>query len=150
SQNPDERYTSAEQMMADLRAAVVETPKEEKEPEIVITDPAVLALIEAHDLFNRAQERWSDGAGRFRLEAGDFKYIDGFYSAAGNWDIELDNLAKRLMMRAALEHGYNLDYWWAQLEDLSDRRAITLQTLTSDLAPARLRAIQRLAMMEDS
>jgi hypothetical protein len=151
---PEERFSSASDIMQALRAAAAaqgpSTQEAEPEPELIITDPAILALFEAHDLFNRARERWSDGAGRFRFEAGDFKYVDGYYSAAADWDLELDDMAKRLMLRAALEHGYNADYWWEQVADIADRRAVALQTLTSDLAPARMRAMQRLATIEDS
>jgi Protein kinase domain len=147
---PGDRYNSAAEIVADLRGALAGARTEPKPEVPVITDPAILALMEAQELFNRAQERWSDGAGRFRLEAGDFKYIDSFYGAPENWAIVLDGIARRLMLRAALEHGHNLDYWWAQLEDLADRRAVTLQALTSDLGPARLRAMERLTTIDDS
>jgi serine/threonine protein kinase len=147
---PDQRYDTAAEIVADLRAGLKTSPAPVEPPAPPITDPAMLAFIEAQDLFNRAQERWSDGAGRFRLEAGDFKYVDSFYSAPANWHIELDNIARRLLLRAALEHGHNLDHWWTQLEDLADRRAVTLQTLNGDLAAGRLRAMQRLATIEDS
>jgi serine/threonine protein kinase len=145
---PANRYQSASEITAALRATLMAgAPVEEA---LLITDPALLALKEANDLFDKAQERWSDGAGRFRLEAGDFKYIDSFYSAPENWDLHLDDVARRLMLRAALEHGHNLDYWWSQLDDVADQRAVSLQTLTSDLAPARIRAFQRLSTIEDS
>ncbi len=147
--DPADRYDSASEITAALRATL--TPSGAPvEGALLITDPAMLALKEANDLFERAQERWSDGAGRFRLEAGDFKYIDSFYSTPGDWGIHLDDVARRLMLRAALEHGHNLTYWWSQLDDVADQRAVSLQTLTSDLAPARLRAIQQLSTIDDS
>ncbi len=147
---PADRYKSAAEIVADLRAALSSESVEAAPGGPVITDPALLAFMEARELFNQAQERWADGAGRFRLDVGDFKYIDSFYNAPENWDLQLDAIARRLMLRAALEHGYSLDYWWTQLEDIADRRAVTLQALTSDLASARLRAIERLSAIEDS
>ncbi len=150
---PDDRYQSATEMITELRRAVAGTTPAQAaapEPAPVITDPAKLALIGAHDLFNRAQERWSDGAGRFRFEAGDYKYVDGFYSNPDDWAITLNPIAERLMLRAALEHGYNLDYWWNLINDVDDRRAVTLQTLTSEIASARMRAMERLVVQPDS
>jgi serine/threonine protein kinase len=102
--DPADRYNSATEITAALRATLAPTGAP-VEAAPLITDPALLALKEANDLFDKAQERWSDGAGRFRLEAGDFKYIDSFYSAPGDWEIHLDDVARRLMLRAALEHG---------------------------------------------
>ncbi len=145
-----DRYQTATEMIDALRDAVQPAGKTQVNQPAPVTDPAMLAVIEAHDLFDKALERWSDGAGRFRLEAGDFKYIDSFFSAPEDWNIYLNDDARRLMLRAALEHGYNVDTWWSQLDNLADRRAVTLQTLTSDLAPARLRAIERLTAIEDS
>ncbi|MEP7288499.1 MAG: protein kinase [Chloroflexota bacterium] len=149
---PDDRFQTAVESVEALREAVTENaqPAAAVEVPVEITDPTVLALMEAQDLFRRAQERWSDGAGRFRFEAGDFKYVDSYYADADDWNIQLTDVGMRLMLRAALEHGHDLEYWWEQIKDTDDRRAVALQALTSDLAPARLRAIEHLAYIQDS
>ena len=113
-------------------------------------DPALLALNRANTLFDTALSEWADGAGRFRLYADDFNYIDSFYSDSGSWDLALSDAGKRLMLRAALEHGYKLDTWWAAVGTIADRRALALQTLNSELPPARLRAIEYLTVIDDS
>jgi serine/threonine protein kinase len=151
--SPEDRYQSATEAVAALKQVVGDTlPSIQREPEI--TDPTLLALKEARDLFNKAQERWADGSGRFRFEVGDYKYVESYYANSDLWDISLDGVAKRLMLRGALEHDHNIDYWWKALDmgdsAVEDRRAVTLQTLTSDNASARQRAMHYLANVEDS
>jgi len=152
AREPADRYENASKIIADLRAVLA--PKirrtQTTEQPAPVTDPVMLALLEAHDLFDKAMERWSDGAGKFRLEAGDFKYIDSYFREPEVWDIYLTEVAKRFLLRAALEHGYNLEHWWGLVTDVTEQRAVALQTLNSDLAPARLRAIQRLMTIPDS
>src|SRR5258708_4818888 len=151
--SPDDRYQTATEATTALREAITEhLPQGYAAAEVLpeITDPAMLALIEAQDLFFKAQERWSDGAGRFRFEAGEFKYVDSYFIEPETWQLELSDIALRLMLRGALEHGYNTDYWWEQNKDIDDRRAVTLQTLTSEQPSARLRAMERLTYIQDS
>ncbi|HLY28807.1 MAG TPA: serine/threonine-protein kinase, partial [Aggregatilineales bacterium] len=118
--------------------------------ELPVTDPALQALKKANVLFDDALLDWADGAGRFHLYAEDFQFIDSFYSDAAAWGIHLDAAAHRMMLRAALEHGYEVDVWWNAIEHIGERRGIALQTLTSELAPARLRAMHYLAQVGDS
>ncbi len=54
------------------------------------------------------------------------------------------------MLRAALEYGYHLDLWWKRVEQLADRRAVTLQALSSEMPAARIRAMERLTTIQDS
>ncbi len=156
--DPADRYASA--------SAIVEALKATIEPErsldmltldddgflqlLPTTDPAQLALNKANDLFMTALEAWADGAGRFRLYADDFKYIDSFYSAGESWDLTLDDAGKRMMLRAAIEHGYKLEAWSKQVSAVAEQRAVALQALTSELPHARLRAIERLTAIDDS
>ena len=148
--HPDARYDSAMEFVTALRAVVNPETAKTTTVEVVELDPAKQAFNEAHELFSRALDRWADGAGRFRLEAGDFKYITSFYDDADAWEITLDDSMRRMMLRAALEHGHELDKWWQQVPNEADRRAVTLQTLNSDYDPARLRAMERLIMLPDS
>ncbi|MCC7446142.1 MAG: protein kinase [Anaerolineae bacterium] len=152
AREPADRYENASRIIADLR--MVLAPKMRRtqttEQPAPVTDPIMLALLEAHDLFDKAMERWSDGAGKFRLESGDFKYIDSYFREPEVWDIYLTEVAKRFLLRAALEHGYNLEHWWGQVTDVAEQRAVALQTLNSDVASARQRAIQRLMTIPDS
>ncbi len=115
-----------------------------------IDDPALMALNKANDLYGTALSEWADGAGRFRLYADDYKFIDSFYGASENRDLELNDAGKRLMLRAALEHDYKIDFWWQAVPETSSRRAVALQTLSSDIPSARLRAIEYLTLIDDT
>lgn len=151
--DPQHRYASATELVRELRQANQKDRKTETtEVDVLlpITDPALLASIEAHNLFDSAVQKWADGAGRFRLYEEDFQYIDSYFRSGENWNIVVDEAAKRMLLRAALEYGTNLDHWWAQVEDQAERRAVMLQTLTSELPTARLRAIQYLTILEDA
>lgn len=157
--DPDDRYESAAAIVEDLRAAqrTLESAAAgtgSLEDGLLLTlpvdDPAVLASMEADRLFASALEKWADGAGRFRLYEEDFKYIDSFYSVGEELGVNLDESARRLMLRGALEHGHNLDHWWAEVGLTSEQRAVALQTLGSELPSARLRAIERLTALPDS
>src|SRR5260221_9115906 len=109
---PDDRYQTAKENVDALSEAVADqVPTGVPVPLVPeVTDPAMLALIEAQDLFFKAQERWADGAGRFRFEAGDFKYVDTYFSDPEPWGLEISDVVQRPMLRAALEHGLQLDY----------------------------------------
>jgi serine/threonine-protein kinase len=157
--DPADRYGSASEMVEALALTIapvaLETLSLDDDDDDFFTllpsnDPALLALNKANSLFDTALSEWADGAGRFRLYADDFKYIDSFYSDRDSWDLALSDSGKRLMLRAALEHGYKLDTWWHTVESTSDRRALALQTLNSELPTARLRAIEYLTVLEDS
>lgn len=115
-----------------------------------INDPAMLALNKANTLFETALNDWADGAGRFRLYGDDYKFIESFYGASENRDLQLNEAGRRLMLRAALEHDYRIETWWQALPSLADRRAVALQTLSSELPSARLRAVEYLTLIEDS
>ncbi|HLY25965.1 MAG TPA: serine/threonine-protein kinase [Aggregatilineales bacterium] len=151
---PEDRYDHAPDIVDDLREVANQT---QKQVEIIggdlllpINDPAMQASIEANQLFQTALEKWADGAGRFRLYEEDFQYVDSFYSAGETLGIQLDEAATRLMLRSALEFGYHLDLWWNRVEQIADRRAVTLQALSSELPAARLRALERLTAIQDS
>ncbi len=155
--DPEDRYQSAQEIVEALRATLEPASSETLVIDLdtdfmllPITDPALLALNKANDLFDTALTDWADGAGRFRLYADDFKYINSFYSSSESWNLTLDDAARRLLLRAALEHGYKLEAWWQAVASPAERRAVALQTLTSELASARLRAIEYLTLIADS
>ena len=155
--NKEDRYPNARMLLEDLKVAAKQPELapiiEEDEGLIMLlpsTDPAVQASIEAVRIAENALSKWADGAGRFRLYEEDFKYVDSFYRVGDEIGIEMSDAAVRLMLRGALEHGYSLDYWWGQVINPADRRAVTLQTLSSELPTARLRAIEHLMDIQDS
>jgi hypothetical protein len=163
--DPEDRYSAALDLVQDLKDLVQSamtfsfgqaTPLDplagggDDDILLPVTDPAMQAAFEANALLDGALAKWADGAGRFRLYEEDFQFIDSFYTTPDNWGVMLDEAGRRLMLRGALEHGYHLDEWWARTESTADRRAVALQTLTSELPAARLRAIERLASVEDS
>ncbi|MFN8418492.1 MAG: protein kinase [Anaerolineae bacterium] len=149
--DPADRYDTAAEIVRDLKDIQQRRPEfTEDDILLPINDPALQASIDAHNLFDAALAKWADGAGRFRLYEEDFQYVDSFYSDNDNWGFELDDASRRMMLRAALEHGYHLDLWWDRTENVADKRAVALQTLTSELPSARLRAIEKLTALEDS
>ena len=149
--DPEVRYSSAAMLIEDLKDFM--KPPEEVDPDTIllpISDPAMQAMIDASNMLESALGKWADGAGRFRLYEEDFQYIDSFYDSTDNWGLALDEAGRRLMLRGALEYGYHLDEWWSRTESLADRRAVTLQTLVSELPAARHRALGKLTTLEDS
>lgn len=150
--DPDQRYDTAMAAIAELKAGLEPVQESIATDAILlpITDPAMQASIEAFQLFDAALVKWADGAGRFRLYEEDFIYLDSFYAEDAAWGFELDESGQRLMLRGALEHGHNLAHWWGKLADPLDQRAVALQTLSSELPEARLRAIEQLTKVEDA
>lgn len=150
--DPRDRYNRATELVQTLKETQQARQKSLEDDDILlpISDPAMQASIDAHNLFDAALAKWADGAGRFRLYEEDFQFVDSFYADSDEWGIDLDDAGKRLMLRAALEHGYHEDIWWERISLPSERRAVTLQTLNSELPTARKRAIDKLRALEDS
>src|SRR5579871_4461228 len=88
------------------------------------TDPATIALLTANSMFDAALAEWADGAGRFRFYEDDFQYVASFYNDPDAWRIQLDKAAYRLMLRASLEYGHDVDTWWAALGEVAEQRGI--------------------------
>jgi tRNA A-37 threonylcarbamoyl transferase component Bud32 len=165
-----DRYATATEIVDELariaaQQTVPEQPSDQPSDDLIIieddtrpkpqgplpvTDPAMLALMKAHEMFEAALADWADGAGRFHLDADDFQYIDSFYSAGDSWGLNLDEAARRMLLRAALEHGYNLELWWEKETNPDQRRSVAMQALSGQIPAARLRAMQYLATVEDS
>jgi serine/threonine protein kinase len=167
ARDPGERYLSATAIVEALKDTL---KKEESAGEMLtlslddgfdsgggfmlellpIDDPALIVLNKANELYGTALTEWADGAGRFRLYADDYKFIDSFYGSTENRELELNEAGKRLMLRAALEHDYKIGHWWQQVTSTSERRAVALQTLSSEIPAARLRAIEYLTLIDDT
>lgn len=183
ARNPDDRYTSAAEMVEALRTAdsapdptntimsvddalflqpldtlIGDDPGDMQYDggmiliELDESDPAAQAKKDADRLLNEALIRWSDGAGRFRFYEEDFRFVEGYFNgpSGSTFGSELDDAEKRLMLRAALENDFHVDYWWGSVLTEADRRAVALQTLTSELPLARLRALEKLSAIPDS
>src|SRR5450432_2404743 len=151
---PGQRHASANEIITALVAVEAASitpanvvPAEQIAPS---TDPAVLALRKAQSLFDTALDDWADGAGRFRFYAEDFKFVEAYFVDHEFWHLTLEDATRRLMLRAALEHGHAVQTWWDALTDPAERRAIALQTLGSELATARDRALTYLAGLPES
>jgi hypothetical protein len=54
----------------------------------------------------------------------------------------------QVLLRGAIEYDHDVDYWWERLSDES-RRWVSLHALRSENAPARVRALERLAWLPD-
>jgi serine/threonine-protein kinase len=110
--------------------------------------PEEMAQQEAVDLYTRARRTWAHGQGRFLLGITHFMLVCDYYSRAPRYNLELDEAGVQMLLRGALEYDYQIDHWWKRLDDDS-RRWVALHAVRSDSAPARVRAIQRLAMLPD-
>src|SRR5258708_11380326 len=137
---PEDRYPSAGELIDALSAAINRgAPAQVGDNLLTIpydtisydtsylpptTDPATIALLTANSMFDAALADWADGAGRFRFYEDDFQYVASFYSDAAAWSVQLDKAAHRLMLRASLEYGLDVDMWWDALADVVEHRGI--------------------------
>ncbi|MFQ3567459.1 MAG: serine/threonine-protein kinase [Aggregatilineales bacterium] len=117
--------------------------------ELPSASPEALARREAIDLYQRARRAYAHGRGRFLLGITDYILIADYYARAEEHHLELDDAGRQMLLRGALEYDYEIDFWWAQLDD-SARRWTALHALRSESAPARVRALERLAALPDS
>ncbi len=119
----------------------------------MITQPAsgpeAQARREAQDIYNRARRAWAYGQGRFLLGVTHYMLISDYYMAADRYGLEVDEAGLQMLLRGALEYDHEIDYWWNKLSDES-RRWVALHTVRSESVPARIRAIERLALLPDA
>ncbi|HEX2909008.1 MAG TPA: hypothetical protein VHO69_19200, partial [Phototrophicaceae bacterium] len=105
------------------------------------------ARLEAKDIYNRARRAWVQG--RFLLGVTQFMFMNDYYMRAHENRLELDPVGRQMLLRGALEYDHEIDFWWTLMSD-EDRRWVTLHTVRSENAPARVRALYRLEMLPDS
>jgi hypothetical protein len=105
-------------------------------------------LLEAVDLYTRARHNWAGGQGRFIVSLTHFMMMSGYYQEAAFFGLNIDEVGYQMLLRGAIEHDYELPYWWAQCDDTS-RRWVCLHTLRSGSTPARVRALYRLETLPD-
>lgn len=111
--------------------------------------PDEMAKQEAIDLYKRARKAWAHGQGRFLMGITHFMLVSDYYTRASGYGLELDEAGKQMLLRGALEYDHQVDYWWNQLDD-ENRRWVALHAVRSDNAPARVRAMYRLANLPDN
>jgi serine/threonine protein kinase len=111
--------------------------------------PDELARREAIEIYNKARRAWAFGQGRFVLGITDFTLINDYYSAAETHKLELDDAGKQMLLRGALEYDYQIEAWWAQVND-EGRRWVALHALRGQNAAARVRALERLVDLPDA
>ncbi|MBZ0303934.1 MAG: serine/threonine protein kinase, partial [Anaerolineae bacterium] len=115
---------------------------------IPVMTPGEMAKQEAIDLYQRARRAWAHGQGRFLMGVTHFMLVSDYYFRAEAYQLELDEAGRQMLLRGALEYDHQVDYWWNQLDD-DNRRWVALHAIRSDNAPARVRAIYRLANLSD-
>jgi hypothetical protein len=115
------------------------------------TTPDQSAMIrrEAADLYNKARRAWAYGQGRFLLGVTHFMVMNDFYMQAESHGLELDEPGMQMLLRGAVEYGYEVDHWWNRLND-DNRRWVMLHAIRSENAPARVRALRRLQTLPDT
>ena len=111
--------------------------------------PDAQARREAMDIYNRARRAWAYGQGRFLLGVTHFTLVSDYYIHAERYGLDLDESGMQMLLRGALEYDHEVDHWWARLSDES-KRWVTLHTIRSESAPARVRALERLATLPDA
>jgi len=111
--------------------------------------PGEMAKQEAIDLYQRARRAWARGQGRFLMGITHYMLVSDYYVRAQAYGLELDEAGVQMLLRGALEYDHQVEYWWNQLDD-DNRRWVALHAIRSDNAPARVRAIYRLATLPDN
>lgn len=114
-------------------------------PEARLADAA---LLEAVDIYTRARHAWAGGQGRFLLGITHYMLMSDYYGSAESYGLTIDTFGRQMLLRGAIEHNHNLDYWWEQLED-DDRRWVCLHAIRSENPLARIRALYRLETLPD-
>ncbi|MBN1966250.1 MAG: protein kinase [Anaerolineae bacterium] len=104
---------------------------------------------EARDVFSRMVRAWARGQGRFLTGATHFANLHAYYSEPDEHNLTLDDVGREVMLRGAVEHNYELDFWLAQVPDVGTRRHVLLHALRSDSAQARALAAQLLVDVPD-
>lgn len=108
------------------------------------------ALLEAHDIYQRARQAWAGGQGRFLLGLTHFMLMSDYYLSADYYGLEIDESGYQMLLRGALEFDYQLTEWWEkQPGGDTDRRWVCLHTLRSGTTPARIRALHFLETLPD-
>ncbi len=124
--------------------------------ETVILDMATTELPrepgrrEAEALYHQAVRAWARGQGRFLMGITQFILVHDYYHDAEANGLEIDDAGREMMLRGAIEHDYEMDFWWLQLADDDARRKVCLHALRSDSAPARARAVENLLFLPDT
>lgn len=114
-----------------------------------LLSPDEMAKQEAVDLYTRARKAWAHGQGRFLMGVTHYMLVSDYYSHARKHGLDIDEAGMQMMLRGALEYDHQVDHWWGMLDD-NNRRWVALHTIRSDNAPARVRAIERLATLSDN
>ena len=131
---------------------LLRTPSSVMQPGVLLTQPGsgpeAMARREAQDIYTRARRAWARGQGRFLLGVTHFMLINDFYADAELHRLELDDAGMQMLLRGAIEYDYQIDFWWAMLDE-TNRRWVALHALQSENAAARVRALQRLEHLTD-
>ena len=109
----------------------------------------VPGLREVRELFQRMVRAWARGQGRFLTGATHFATIHDYYSQPDVHGLPIDDAGREAMLRGAIEHHYELEFWLAQVPSIDRRRVIFLHALRSDLAAARALAVRLLRDVPD-
>lgn len=118
--------------------------------DVEVLTPEQMARREIEDIYQRARRAWARGQGRFLLGVTDYILIADAYARAEADQLALDDQGREMLLRGALEYDHEVDYWWSALADEDRRRWVALHALRSENAPARVRALDRLALVKDA
>lgn len=132
---PGERFTAIKIDLDDITSVKQMTPEQ-------------MAQREIDDIYQRARRAWARGQGRFLLGVTDFILIADSYALAEAAD--LDEQGIETLLRGALEYDHEIEFWWHKLADEDRRRWVALHALRSENAPARVRALEKLAIVKDA
>ena len=158
---PQDRYADVMQLMEDVAQVmgIAGSPTKAQSSGAGTTaftdlisgfDPEAVEQSEAEDIYQRAHQAWAGGYGRFLLSITHFMVMSDFYAQADIHNLEIDRDGLQLLLRGALEHDYNIDYWWQEQPDNDSRRWVCLHAIRSENPQARIRAYQRLHNLPDA
>ncbi len=146
--DPGTRHDSLMALVDELRAALSLTQATTVGAPSEAIPGVAPELQEAAAIYQRARAAWDGGNGRFILGVTDFMVMETTYSDTEHNGLEFDDFGRQMLLRGALEYGINLDTWWAALDD-TNRRWVCLHAVRSANAPARIRAMRRLELLQD-
>ncbi len=116
---------------------------------VTVLGPEDVQIREAIDIYEKARLAWASGQGRFLLGVSHFMVMNDFFVNAEVHNLDPDEEGMQMLLRGALEYDYEIDHWWALLDN-NARRWVCLHAIRSESAPARVRAFRRLETLPDA
>ncbi|GAB4482291.1 MAG: hypothetical protein Kow00124_31000 [Anaerolineae bacterium] len=94
--------------------------------------PQEVIAEDARALLRHTLNTWNPEQDKLALGRTHFAFLDAVYSQPDQYDVTVDEQTCLLMLRGALVHGFNQDYWWAQVSDPARRLQVCEQIIATE------------------